>query len=54
MQILVAALMIIAFLCFATAYVDRGPKEPSAVRLIGLGLALWILAVLIPVLAGGR
>lgn len=49
--ILIAALLIVGLLLFIAAFVDRGGKEPSPVRLIAAGLACWILTVLIQLLA---
>lgn len=47
MNILIAALLIVALLAFLAAWLRKAPEEPSPVRLIALGLALQALALLL-------
>jgi hypothetical protein len=47
MQAVTVILLILAFVCFALAAFNVSAR----INLVGLGLALWILTVLIPALA---
>ena len=47
--IITAVLMIVALIAFVMAFSKKDGGDPSPVQLIALGLALWILAQLIPV-----